>query len=214
MVISYEASDNSGKNQTGTSPTNYPITGYVLTKYVHADDDWAGTGAQRQMKSFPIIRYAEILLSYAEALNNPTTSHTIIDEETGESYSLSRNTEEIAKAFNQVRYRAGLPGLTTAELNSPEKIQELIERERLVKFLYEDRHYFDVRRRGKYEEMEKELIIGMNTDSSGDSYYSVVPVNYAKARNRVVDKKMILFPLALDEVRKAMSLDRNPGWQN
>jgi hypothetical protein len=214
MVISYDASGNSGKNQMRTSTTDYPITGYVLTKYIHPDDAWAGTGAQRQMKSFPIIRYAEILLSYAEALNNLTTIHTITNEETGESHSFSRNTEEIAKAFNQVRYRAGLPGLTAAELSSPTKIQELIERERLVEFLYEDRRYFDVRRWGKYEETEKELITGMNTDSSGDGYYSVVSVNHAKARNRVVDKRMVLFPLALDEVRKAKSLDQNPGWQN
>jgi hypothetical protein len=214
VIASYEASGNSGKSQLGTSTTDYPITGYVLTKYVHTDDAWGGNGAQRQMKSFPVIRYAEILLSYAEALNNLTTSHTVTDKETDESKSFSRNTNEIAKAFNQVRYRAGLPGLTQEELNSPAKIQELIERERLVEFLYEDRRYFDVRRWGKYEEVENELIMGMNTDTSGDGYYVSVPVNHAKARNRVVNKRMVLFPLALDEVRKAPSLDQNPGWQN
>jgi hypothetical protein len=214
MVISYESSGNAGKSQLGTSTTDYPITGYVLTKYIHSDDAWAGTGAQRQMKSFPIIRYAEILLSYAEALNNLTTSYTITDAATEESHSFSRNTEEIAKAFNQVRYRAGLPGLTAEELGSPAKIQELIERERLIEFLYEDRRYFDVRRWGKYEETEKEILMGMNTDTSGSGYYSVVPVNHAKARNRVVNKRAVLFPLALDEVRKAPSLDQNPGWQN
>jgi hypothetical protein len=214
MLISYEVSGNAGKNQAGTSVTDYPVTGYVLTKYIHPDDAWAGTGAQRQQKSFPIIRYAEILLSYAEALNNLTTVHTVTDEETGNTYTLSRNKDEIAKAFNQVRYRAGLPGLTQEELESPAKIQELIERERLVEFLYEDRRYFDVRRWGKYEETENELIMGMNIESSGSDYYSVVPVNHTKARNRMVDKKLVLFPLALDEVRKAPSLDQNPGWQN
>jgi hypothetical protein len=214
LVAVYEASGNAGKSQLGTSTTDYAITGYVPTKYIHSDDAWAGTGAQRQIKSFPIIRYAEILLSYAEALNNLTGSYTITDTVTGESQSFSRNRDEIAKAFNQVRYRAGLPGLTEEELSSPAKVQELIERERLVEFLFEDRRYFDVRRWGKYEETENELITGMNTDTSGTGYYSVVPVNHARARNRVVDKKMVLFPLALDEVRKASSLDQNPGWQN
>ena len=55
-------------------------------------------------KTFPIIRYAEILLSYAEALNNLTTTHEV----NGESYS--RDESAMAEAFNQVRYRAGLPG--------------------------------------------------------------------------------------------------------
>jgi hypothetical protein len=214
LVISYEVSGNSGKNQTGTATTDYPPTGYVLTKYVHPDDAWDGTGAQRQMKSFPIIRYAEILLSYAEALNNLTASHVVVDEETGEGQSFSRNTQEIASAFDQVRYRAGMPGLTADELSSPAKIQELTERERMVEFLYEDRRYFDVRRWGKYEETEKELLTGMNVETSGEAYYSVVPVNHAKARNRSVNKKMVLFPIALNEVRKAPSLDQNPGWQN
>jgi hypothetical protein len=209
----YDASGNSGKNNSVTT-VDYPITGYVLTKFVHPDDAWAGTSAQRMQKSFPIMRYAEILLSYAEALNNLTQSHSFTDEKSGDIHTFSRDRNEIAKAFNQVRYRAGLPGLTDEELNSPSKLQEAIERERMVEFLFEDRRYFDVRRWGKYEETENGLIMGMNTDVSGDGYYSVVPVNHAYARSRVVDKKLILFPLDLNEVRKSPSLDQNPGWQD
>jgi hypothetical protein len=213
LVISYEYGGNAGKNQA-SNLINYAVTGYVLTKYIHPDDAWAGTGAQVQQKSFPIIRYAEILLSYAEALNNLTASHTVTDETYEETYTLSRDVNEIARAFNQVRYRAGLPGLTAEELASPQKVQELIERERMVEFLFEDRRYFDVRRWGKYEQTEKELVTGMNVETSGAGYYAVTPVNHAKARNRLVDKKLVLFPLALEEVRKAVSLDQNPGWQN
>lgn len=39
-------------------------------------DAWTGTGARHIQKAYPIIRYAEILLSYAEALNNLTGPHT------------------------------------------------------------------------------------------------------------------------------------------
>lgn len=72
-------------------------------------DAWTGTGARHIQKAYPIIRYAEILLSYAEALNNLTSAHTV--ELDGQSYTVDRNKEEIKKAFNQVRYRAGLPGV-------------------------------------------------------------------------------------------------------
>lgn len=214
MQVSYEVNGNGGKNQAGTNPVDYAVTGYVLTKYIHPDDAWAGANATRLPKAFPIIRYAEILLSYAEALNNLTTTHTIENELTGETYTFSRNQDEIATAFDQVRYRAGLPGLTLAELGSSSEVQNLLERERMVEFLFEDRRYFDVRRWGKYEQVERVPIMGMNTEASGDSYYTVVPVNHAKARNRLYDRRLILFPLALDEVRKAPSLDQNPGWQN
>lgn len=214
FTANYEFSGNSGKSQANSAGIDYCATGYVLTKYIHPDDAWAGNGAQREQKSFPIIRYAEILLSYAEALNNLTTSHTITDELTGDEYTFSRDVNEIADAFNQVRFRAGLPGLTDEELADPIKIQELIERERMIEFLFEDRRYFDVRRWGIYEETEKDPIMGMNIDTSGEAYYTVTPVNHANARNRLVDRKLVLFPLALDEVRKAKSLDQNPGWQN
>lgn len=47
---------------------------------------------------------------------------------------MSRDKEEIKKAFNQVRYRAGLPGLTANQLNSTPEVQKQIERERMVEF--------------------------------------------------------------------------------
>ena len=47
----------------------------------------------------------------------------------GMSMSFSRDVSEIRWAFNQIRYRAGLPGLTDDELNNPKTIQKLIEQE-------------------------------------------------------------------------------------
>ncbi|MDR0560356.1 MAG: RagB/SusD family nutrient uptake outer membrane protein [Prevotellaceae bacterium] len=212
-TITYYTGGNSGKDQTDNNVNNYPITGYVLCKYVHPDDAWAGDNAQRLDKPYPTIRYAEILLSYVEALNNLTKTHTVTDE-SGNTYTVSRDVNEMSKYFNQVRYRAGLPGLTAHELASPETMQQLIEQELMVEFVFENRRYFDVRRWGKYEESEREPIMGMNTDAGKDNYYVVVPVNHSKARNRVVDKRLVFMPIALSELRKASLLDQNPGWQN
>jgi SusD family. len=214
LVVTYYYDGLGGKTNTRTYPDNYPITGYVLRKYIHEDDAWTGTGASRLNKPFPIIRYAEILLSYAEALNNLTTTHTITDPIGGEQYTFTRNVEEIRSAFNQVRYRAGLPGLTDAELASPETIQELIERERMIEFLFENRRYYDVRRWGIYEDTEKELMLGMDTEALKSEFYNRVPLNHSKARNRIVDKRLIFMPIALDEIRKVPDMDQNPGWED
>lgn len=213
QVVTYYMDGTAGKTQTDGNVNNYPITGYVLKKYVHPDDAWEGTGQAVLPKAFPMIRYAEILLSYAEALNNLTRTHTITDE-LGITHTVSRDVNAIADAFNPIRYRVGLPGLTAEELADPVKMQELFEKERMIEFLYEDRRYFDVRRWGVYLERESEPIMGMNTDGGKSEYYSFVPVNHSRARNRVVDKKMALVPLPLDEVRKAPLLDQNPGWQD
>ncbi len=211
QVVTYEFSGNGGKSAVAGDKDAYPITGYVLRKYVHPDDAWAGIGATRLEKPFPIIRYAEILLSYVEAINNLTSAYTFTAED-GTTQTISRNVNEIKFYFNQVRFRVGLPGLTDAEANSPETVQKLIVRERMIEFLHENRRYFDVRRWGIYEETENELMMGMDTEADGDAFYTRVPLNSSIARNRIVDKKLVFMPINLSELRKAPTLDQNPGW--
>ena len=133
QTVKYCMDGNAGKYAGTVGSDNYTPTGYVIKKYISSYDAWRGNSSERYEKGFPIIRYAEILLSYAEALNQLTTTHAITLP-TGESYSLSRDMNEIAKAFNQVRYRAGLPGLTQAQLESPTEMFEQIKRERMVEF--------------------------------------------------------------------------------
>lgn len=191
---------------------NHTPTGYVIKKYIHPIDAWRGTNARRMDKVFPIIRYAEILLSYAEALNNLTGSHQI--ETNGEVQIFARDVEEIRNAFNQVRYRAGLPGLSNAELADPQKIQQLIEKERMIEFLFENRRFYDVRRWGIYEDTEKVTITGMNVDASSNGFYQRAVPNTSRIGSRVVNKKMVFLPLPKNELRRLPSLDQNPGWEN
>ena len=193
QTITYFKGGNSGKDRTNSDIRNYPITGYVIKKFIHKDDAWAGNDAETLEKPFPIIRYAEILLSYVEALNNLTGGHTITDAE-GNSQTFTRDVNEMAKYFNMIRYRAGLPGLTSAELSSPDQMFDLIVRERMIEFLHENRRFYDVRRWGIYEEVDKEPIVGMDTESRKDGYYERTVVNHPIARNRKVERKMIWLP--------------------
>jgi SusD family. len=213
LVVDYYYDGLGGKANSENTATLYAVTGYVPRKYIHEDDAWKYTGAQQVTKAFPIIRYAEILLSYVEALNNLTKSYTLTDDE-NEQHTFTRNIDEIKFYFNQVRFRAGQPGLTDEEASDPETVQKLIERERMVEFLFENRRYYDVRRWGIYEDSENELIMGMNTDADADDYFQRTAVNSPKARNRIVNKKMVFMPISLSELRKSPSLDQNPGWSN
>jgi hypothetical protein len=221
--VSYQYSGWGGKSKE-SSPGNYTTSGYTLRKYVHPDDNPSGSeGARMTGKHFPTIRYAEILLSYAEALNRLTQTHTVRDEVYGEDYVLSRDmtsnaygVNDIAFYFNQIRYRVCLPGLKPEEVNDPETFQSLIERERMIEFMCENRRYFDVRRWGIYQQTEREPMLGMNVDVDGDAYYTRVPLNHATARERQYgsdNAKYILLPLPLNEIRKVAGLDQNPEWE-
>lgn len=193
-----------------SDPLNYPVTGYVIKKYVNPMDAFVGNGNRRVDKSYAMIRFAEILLSYAEALNNLTGSHTV--ELDGQTQTVSRNEAEIKTAFNQIRYRAGLPGLSPEQLSNPQEVQSQIQRERMVELLWENRRYYDVRRWGIYEDSEREAITGMNLDGGKGSFYQRVIPSTSQIRGRMVDKKLLFVPIPRSELRRLPSLDQNPGW--
>ncbi|MDR1864113.1 MAG: RagB/SusD family nutrient uptake outer membrane protein [Bacteroidales bacterium] len=207
QTITYYYDSPDGKSNA-PSAVDWTPTGYVCKKFIHPVDALKGTNARTMEKVFPIIRYAEILLSYAEALNNITGSYTV--ETDGQQQTFTRNTEEIKKAFNQVRYRAGLPGLSGNENSG--QIQALIEKERMIEFFFENRRYYDVRRWGIYEETENVRFTGMNIEGDKANYYRRVVPNTSRISNRVVHRKMIFLPLPVSELRRMPSLDQNPGW--
>lgn len=212
----------SGKGAAVRNPLDYPSTGYVLTKWIHADDAWKGNGSSQIGKFYPIIRYAEILLGYAEALNHLTRSYTVElpsvsgGNQPAESYTVDRNPSEIKIHFDQIRNRVGLPGLTPEEMGADETtLDNIIKREYMIEFACENRRYYDVRRWGMYEETEKAGIYGMHLGEEKSGYYQTpIPVNQANNRNRVIDRKMILLPLPKSEVRRVEHLDQNPGWES
>ena len=128
---------------------------------------------------------------------------------------LSHDVNEIASAFNQVRYRAGLPGLKAAELNDSDELFEQIKRERMVEFLCEGRRFYDVRRWGIYEDEDSEPIMGLNIEANKNGgFYQRTVVNERNYRDRVVDKRLLFLPISKSELRKVPLLDQNPGYSD
>ncbi|HVG17359.1 MAG TPA: RagB/SusD family nutrient uptake outer membrane protein [Chitinophagaceae bacterium] len=79
---------------------------------------------------FPVLRYADVLLMYAEALNEGGQTATAIP------------------FVNQLRIRAGLPLLATTLSQSDARLA--IERERRVELAFEGHRWFDLIRTGRY----------------------------------------------------------------
>jgi len=198
-----------GNNGPQLSTNNvYCTTGYVCTKYVHPTDALSGESARTISKVLPLIRYAEVLLSYAEALNHLTQEWDI------DGIKVSRNTDEIKSAFNRIRYRAGLPGVSDEELANVETFDQIVQRERAIELFHEGHRFYDIRRWGIVDQLEKEPLTGLNVNlGEWNGFYQPSVIQHATIRERVWKDKMILLPLSLNEVRKAPTLDQNPGWE-
>lgn len=190
-------------------PDDYNYTGYTCIKYNHPEDNMKATGSI-YAKSFPVFRYAEILLNYAEAENELNGTYT--DEESG--ITVSRNIEEIKNAFNRIRYRAGLPGLSSEELASQSSIREAIKQERRIEFACEGRRYHDLRRWKDAPDAYNKSITGMNVDaksSQREKYYTRTTLNNPLTQ-RVWSFKMYFWPIPNNTLNKNSKLIQNPGW--
>lgn len=183
---------------------DYNHSGYTCKKYVHPEDNLKGT---IKPKVFPIFRYAEILLNYAEALNELDGTYT----EGGVTVT-GRNEDEILNAFNQIRYRVGLPGLTT--LLSREEMRELIKQERRLEFNCEGQRYHDLRRWGDAYSAYNRPVLGMNIKAKKnqrEAFHTITTLNDDKAR-RYFDYKNYLWPISKAALNKNNKLVQNPGW--
>lgn len=168
------------------TPTGY-YTYKMLNRNVAAD--WFNTYTPR---CFPIIRYAEILLNYAEARNE----------------RLASPDQEVYQAVEAIRERAGLSpyqlraGLTQAEM------REIIRNERQKELAFEGHRFFDVRRWKIAEMVENAQLHGTEPvrTSSGTVYHTI------NVRKRVFNPRMYLWPIPQSEVAKSTDLIQNPGY--
>ena len=212
-----------GKNAAGNNPNDYCISGYVPFKYIHPDDSWHGKdGASVIPKPFPIIRYAEILLSFCEADNHVQGSENVKTWDANGrlvDVAVTRDEAAMARYFNMIRYRVGLPGVEAATLSSENAFDEVIKNERQVELFNEGHRYFDTRRWGTYftEDANSSNWRGLDvySEKKGNNdgpFFNLVTINEQNIRDRKALPRMVFLPLIHRELVKSPKMDQNPGW--
>ena len=203
-----------GKDASGF----YYWTGIGIRKYYNPRD-WSGSRVQ---KAEPAMRYAEVLLTYAEALNELSGTFNIPTYDGKGTISVSRNKDEISKGLRPVRVRAGLKDFTDDYFGNKEEMRMRIKREWQIEFMGEAHRYYDLRRWGDAAREEAMPVFGYNMDMTGPAGYSagdyrqrdlwlmpheisIVPAIFAE--------KMYLWPISQDELRRNRKMTQNPGWK-
>lgn len=211
--VNYYRSGADGK--TLSRPSNYPLTGIGVKKYYNPDDSW-DEGGRRTHKPMPVIRYADVLLWYAEALNELSDGKVYSFDNTmngGEPVVVSRNIDEIRNSIKRIRIRAGLPDFPDADYETRDLVRTRIKRERQVELFMEGQRYWDLRRWKDAKVEENAAVMGLNVEmkasgSQRDRFYEVTPTQITK----VFMDKMNFWPFSQVELDKNIKLTQNPGY--
>jgi hypothetical protein len=188
-------------------------SGIGIKKFVHPYDTYQNKDMAKIMKKLePAIRYADILLMYAEALNELTGSYSIPSWDGARTYTVSRDINEMKKGIRPVRCRAGVPDYTPEIYNDPGKFRAKVKRERQIELMGEGQRYYDLRR-WKDAAVEEALpIYGCNPLMTADQrelFHTPVPIwSFTTA----FSDKMWFWPISHTELKRNSRLTQNPGW--
>jgi hypothetical protein len=182
---------------------DYASAGYLVRKFTRADNNPQDSQWGDNNVVWPYLRYAELLLMYAEALNEYDPGNP-----------------DILTYVDMVRSRSGvgMPSLEEAypELNlaSPaaqSDMREMIKRERRVELSFEaGQRYFDIRR---WLDVENTLydawgmnVFALSQDPMGGFWQRTL------IEKRVFSEKNYLFPFPQTEINFNNQMVQNYGW--
>ena len=162
------------------------------------------------------IRYAEVLLNFAEAANEMGRGSDALD------------------VLKQIRERAGIePGAGNdygfAGITSQEAIREAIYNERYIEFAYEGKRFWDLKRWRRLTDLNGETETGLRstlksgidpaTDPRGpfdypptDFDYEVVPILNAAFVRHEIPESYYFAPIPLNQLQRNGNLEQNVDW--
>lgn len=135
-------------------------------------------------KDWPIVRYADILLLYAELVN----------ELEGPSAAMPY--------VNLTRQRAGLDALDASTIANRHQMRGVIEKERRLELAYENHRWFDLIRTNRVIEV-------MTNHWNNEIYYADV---IAETGPIVLNQNLILLPIPQKEIDIQQGITQNVGY--
>jgi hypothetical protein len=163
------------------------------------DDNISANSSANTNRAWPLIRYAEILLNYAEAINE------------------AGHPELAYPKLVELRLRAGITrggdGLYGLKPNmTQDEMRYVIRNERRVELAFEDHRWHDIRR----------WKIAMTVSNQVNKVMRIIrtnpsPATYSYQRTESIRRhnfrpEMYLLPIPDDEIRKMPVMRQNPGW--
>ena len=188
---------NQGGANNPTNSAEYTRTSYYMRKFMGTFTALPDYNSNHYLHLWVIFRYAEILLDYAEALNEYESSPP------KEVY------DQIIALRKRVAIEAGTNNLYGLDPNmTQEQMRQVIQNERRIEMAFEEQRYWDIRRWRIAEDIFKTPLQGMSiVKSLSSTTYSEVDVFKAN-----FEEKNYLYPIPYSEVIKNSKMIQNPKW--
>lgn len=179
---------------TGGLDFNGTKTGYFMRKFL---GNFATGTAYTSGTHNPIIfRYAEILLDYAEALNEANAAPP----------------EAAFTSVEQVRQRAGLSPYALSRSLTQAQLRDIIRNERRVELAFEEQRFWDIRRwKTAAQVLNGQPLQGVTItqNAGGTLTYDYSRVVFTGVFDAA---KMYLYPVPQTEIDKNRNLKQNLNW--
>ncbi len=173
------------------------MTGYCLQKYV--DDDYTGDVTSSGV-DIPIIRYAEVLLSYLECKIN-------------DGSTIDQNLLDLT--INAVRGRESVQMPLVTETDAG-KLMEILKRERRVELAWEGLRYWDLIRWGEAsEKLSNSPMYGIKITDDPDNYtrFPIGPKGHYFVYKLQFRSTDIPWPIPQDELDINTTLTQKDNWK-
>lgn len=169
-------------------------TGYYMKKFFDGSIKTQDVGFQAGELTFYFMRYAEVLLIYAEDM---------IEQ---------GNLAEALKALNKVRARAGF----SQDLNagSKEDFMRLLRHERMVELAFEGHRFWDLRRWGLATSVLNGVnVTGTKIVKSAAGTFTYQQVDADNGKKRVYPEKYNRFPIPVTEIQRNPLMEQFDEWK-
>ncbi|MBA4140184.1 MAG: RagB/SusD family nutrient uptake outer membrane protein [Segetibacter sp.] len=174
-------------------------TGYYLRKFL--PDLSTASNYSAVDHNFIIFRYAEVLLNYAEAVNemeNTVANRTI-------AYA------QLTALRKRAGITAGANALYGLKANMTQaEMRDAIKLERRIELTFEEHRFWDVRRWKTAETDFNKILKGVSITKTSTGAFTYQTIDVAPIR--FIAPKMYLYPLPYSELLKNKALTQNPGW--
>ncbi len=212
IMYNFENWSNGGKDAAGVSQNN-SLTNYHIKKFVSMGINWSDPSITRASHSKLFIRWAHMVLIFAEAANhvthNPNTTLYGLTPAAALKYLRVRKTYD-----NTTGLSATDPYLVATAAAGEDVFDALVKNERRIETCFEGIRFFDLRRwatDANWQSAINQPVHGAAVTRNQDNTTFTYDLNY-EVEPRLFQSPYL--PIPYQEMLRNSSLIQNEGWNN